>query len=195
MADLVSVQEGLPVRISGVSNISGIPDNFADVLSTGQLKVAISDASGNSLSSTSNALDVYLTNATVAVTQSSGPWTQNLTEVGGTAISLGQTTAANSVPVTLAALPTFQTSQYTIGTSATQITPTPLANRGGVGFKALTTLPSIAIYIGNSSGVTSSTGYPLFNKDTLDMDLDSGEPIWAISTAASQTLYVIEIGG
>jgi hypothetical protein len=39
MADLVSVEEGLPVRISGVSSTSGIPDNFADVTSLGQLLV------------------------------------------------------------------------------------------------------------------------------------------------------------
>lgn len=37
-----------------------------------------------------------------AVTQASGPWTQNLTQVGGSAITLGQKTMANSYPVTLA---------------------------------------------------------------------------------------------
>jgi hypothetical protein len=37
-----------------------------------------------------------------AVTQSGGPWTTNLTEVGGSAIALGQTTMANSIPVVIA---------------------------------------------------------------------------------------------
>lgn len=36
-----------------------------------------------------------------AVTQSGGPWTQNLTQVGGAAISLGQKTMAASLPVVL----------------------------------------------------------------------------------------------
>lgn len=34
-----------------------------------------------------------------AVTQASGPWTQNLTQIGGSSISLGQAAAATSVPV------------------------------------------------------------------------------------------------
>jgi hypothetical protein len=37
-----------------------------------------------------------------AVTQSAGPWTINLTQVGGSALALGQTTMASSVPVTIA---------------------------------------------------------------------------------------------
>lgn len=47
-----------------------------------------------------------------AVTQSGGPWTQNLTQVGGSAIALGQTTMSASLPVTIAsnqtALPVSQ---------------------------------------------------------------------------------------
>ena len=37
-----------------------------------------------------------------AVTQASGPWTQNLTQVGGSSYSLGQKTMANSAPVVIA---------------------------------------------------------------------------------------------
>lgn len=37
-----------------------------------------------------------------AVTQASGPWTQNLTQVAGSAIALGQTTMSASLPVTIA---------------------------------------------------------------------------------------------
>jgi len=39
---------------------------------------------------------------TVAVTQSTSPWVENLSQVGGSAISLGQKTMAASVPVVLA---------------------------------------------------------------------------------------------
>jgi len=37
-----------------------------------------------------------------AVTQASGPWTSNITQVGGSSLALGQTTMSASVPVTFA---------------------------------------------------------------------------------------------
>lgn len=37
-----------------------------------------------------------------AVTQASGPWTQNLTQVGGAAVALGQAAMASSIPVAIA---------------------------------------------------------------------------------------------
>jgi hypothetical protein len=74
MADLTNVQEGLPVRITGVSSSSGLPDNFLDVDSAGKIAVKLNDASGNSLNSTSNALNAFITNSTLAVTQSTSPW-------------------------------------------------------------------------------------------------------------------------
>jgi hypothetical protein len=99
-----------------------------------------------------------------------------------------------SINVDLESLTTFQTEQYTVGTSPVQITPTPMPNRNSIGFKAVTTDYVNAIYIGNSAAVTTSTGYPLFNHDTLEMDLQGGETIYAIATAVGQTLCVIELG-
>lgn len=101
--------------------------------------------------------------------------------------------ADGSINVDLNGLSTFQTSQYSIGTSAVQITPTPMPNRSSIGFKAIATSTN-AIWIGNSAGVTVSTGYPLFNHDTLEMDLEGGETIYAISSAVGQTLCVVELG-
>ena len=100
-----------------------------------------------------------------------------------------------SLNVELEGLAAFQTSGYTIGTSAVQLTVSPLANRSSVGFKAVTSGTSNAIYIGNSSSVTTSTGWPLFNDDALELDLKGSQQIWAISNAAAQKLFVIEIGG
>lgn len=99
-----------------------------------------------------------------------------------------------SINVDLEPLSAFQTSQYTIGTGAVQITPTPMPNRNSIGFKAITTTSSDAIYIGNSSSVTISTGFPLFNHDNLEMDLEGGETIYAIGTSAGQTLCIVELG-
>jgi hypothetical protein len=107
MSDLTGVNDTLPVRIGGVSTSSGLPDYYADVLSTGQLKVAISDASGTALNSTSNALNVFLTNSTVAVTQSTSPWITKDQSDGpvspGTVASFSQLAGGqyNSTPPTL----------------------------------------------------------------------------------------------
>lgn len=67
-----------------------------------------------------------------AVTQASGPWTQNLTQVGGGAITLGAKTSANSIPVVLAtdeaALPVSQSGTWNINNiSGTVSLPTGAA--------------------------------------------------------------------
>jgi hypothetical protein len=98
-----------------------------------------------------------------------------------------------TINVNLEGLSTFQTSQYPIGIAAVQITPTPMPDRSSIGFKAITT-SGAAIYIGNSAAVTVSTGYPLFNHDSLEMDLECSETIYAIGTAVGQTLCVVELG-
>lgn len=98
-----------------------------------------------------------------------------------------------SLDVNVSALTTFQTSQYMVGTSAVQITPSPLSDRGSISFKAQTT-SSAVIFIGNSSSVDITTGYALFNGESLQMDLKNGEPIYAISGSDGQTLYVLELG-
>jgi hypothetical protein len=52
-----------------------------------------------------------------AVTQASGPWTQNLTQVGGSAIAIGQAAMAASLPVVIAsnqsAVPASQSGNWT----------------------------------------------------------------------------------
>ncbi len=102
---------------------------------------------------------------------------------------------STNLNINLNGLPNFQTSQYTIGTSATQITATPLANRSSVGLKVTTASNSDVLYIGNSSSVTTSTGYALFNGDAVQFDLTPNTPIWAIGTSSGQKMYVLEIGG
>jgi len=99
-----------------------------------------------------------------------------------------------SINVDLNGLSAFQTSQYTVGTFPVQITPTPLPDRSSVGLKAITTTSSDIIYIGNSSSVTTSTGWPLFNDDALELDLNDGDTIWAVGTSPGQTLCAIELG-
>jgi hypothetical protein len=99
-----------------------------------------------------------------------------------------------SVNVEIEGLPTFQTSQYTIGTSAVQLTTVPLTNRSSVSIKAVISNNTDTIYIGNSSSVTTSNGYPLYNDDSLSMDLKGSQQIWAIGTTTSLKVCVLEIG-
>lgn len=133
----------------------------------GSTNVNIHDSSGNSLTSTAGALNVN---------------------------SSGTSTVSGTVSANINGLPTFQTSQYTVGTSAVQLTVTPLTNRSSMSIKVVTTSTN-AIYVGNSSGVTTSTGYPLFNGDSLQLDLDPAQGVWVIASAAAQLAYVMEIGG
>jgi hypothetical protein len=106
-----------------------------------------------------------------------------------------QSDANGNLRIDLVGLPNFQTSQYTVGTLAVQITSTPLALRSCISLKALINTTTDIIYIGNSSSVTTSTGYPLFNEDSISFDITSSTTIWAIATSAGQTLCVMEVGG
>jgi hypothetical protein len=221
------------------------------VSQSGTWTVRVEDSSGNALNSTSNALNTFITNTSLAVTQSgmwsvgrtwtlsnstdsiaavqSGTW--NLNNITGTiTLPTGAATSANqtngnqqtqivqggntaavtagsalkvdgsavtqpvsgTVTADVAGLNNFQTSQYTVGASAVQITPTPLNNRSSVALKAVCTTGN-AIYIGTTSGVTTSTGFPLYNENSLDMDLTGVNTIYAIASAASQTLCVVEL--
>lgn len=105
----------------------------------------------------------------------------------------GTSTVTGTVNASIEGLNAFQTSQYTIGTSAVQLTVTPLTNRSSMSMKAVCTTNNY-IYIGNSSGVTTSTGYILFNGDSLQLDLTPAQAVYAIASAAAQTIYVLEIG-
>lgn len=89
-------------------------------------------------------------------------------------------------------LSSFNTSQYTVGTSAVRLAPTPLAGRSSVSI-TISADPNVAVYIGNSGSVTTSTGYPLFDGNSLQMDLTDASQIWAISSVSGQTVAVLEI--
>lgn len=114
--------------------------------------------------------------------------------ISGTVTSTGSSTVTGTVSTNVNGLANFQTSMYTIGTSVVQLTPTPLSNRSSMSIKVIISTPTDIIYIGNSSGVTSSTGYPLFNGDSLQLDLISSQFVYAIGSTSGLKLYVMEIG-
>lgn len=111
-----------------------------------------------------------------------------LVDISGTSVVTG------TVNANIEGLTAFQTSQYPVGITSVQLTPTPLTNRSSMSMKADLTSPSEVVYIGNSSGVTTSTGYALFNGDSLQLDLTPAQQVWAIASAPGQLVYVLEIG-
>ena len=66
--------------------------------------VAVSSVSGNVtvVQPTGTNLHVVVDSGSISATQGTSPWNDNLTQVGGSAVSLGQKTMANSIPVVIA---------------------------------------------------------------------------------------------
>lgn len=142
-------------------------------------------------------------NADVIISASSDSiksWTQDGAgnPIGSTGGALnvstsGTSTVSGTVSANIIGLTTFATSQYTVGGSAVQLTPSPLTNRTSMSVKVVTTSSSDIVYIGNSNGVTTSTGYPLFNGDSIQLDFTPANVIYAIGTNSGQLVYVLEL--
>jgi hypothetical protein len=107
-------------------------------------------------------------------------------------VTSGSSTVSGTVTTDVSGLNTFQTSQYTIGTSPVQITPSPLANRSSISLTVIAAA-NVSVYIGNNSGVTTSNGYPLYNGSTIQLDLTPSGMIWAVTAVAGQTIAALEI--
>jgi hypothetical protein len=105
----------------------------------------------------------------------------------------GVSTVSGTVTTNVNGLNAFKTTQYAINTSIIQLTPTPLPNRSAMTLKAVTSAATECIYIGDSS-VSTSTGYPLFNGDSLQLDLTAVFNIYAIGSVTGQKLYIMELG-
>ncbi len=73
MADLTGVNDTLPVRIGGVSSSSGLPDNYADVNSSGSLQVAGQGVAGTPAGGVVSIQGVSGGTA-VPVSQFTSPW-------------------------------------------------------------------------------------------------------------------------
>lgn len=104
----------------------------------------------------------------------------------------GSSTVSGTVTSETAGLNAFATSQYAVGTSAVQITPSPLTNRSSVSLRVIVTGNEV-VFIGTNSGVSTTTGYPLYGGDTLHMDLTPSNQIWAVASAAGQTICALEM--
>lgn len=104
----------------------------------------------------------------------------------------GTAVVTGTVDTNLLGLNVFQTSQYSVGLTAVQLTPTPLTNRSSMSIKVICTGIAL-VYIGNSAAVTTGTGYFLSNGDSIQLDLTPSQAIWAIASAAGQVVFVAEL--
>ncbi len=174
-----SVSNAWPVEVTDGTNVLGTAAHPIRIDPTGTTTQPISAAS----------LPLP-TGAATSANQTSQITQETAIATNTAAIEANQTNGTQTTNIL--GLNHFQTSQYTVGTSAVQITPSPLSNRSAIGLKCVATTSTDAIYIGNSSAVTTANGYPLFTHDGLNIDLTSSQAIWAIGTSAGQLLYAIE---
>lgn len=77
--------------------------------------------------------------------------------------------------------------RVTVGATAVQLTSSGNVN-GGVVVKAL--VPGQTMYLG-LSGVTTATGYPMADYETLTLEVSNANQLYAIASAAAQSVAVL----
>lgn len=75
-----------------------------------------------------------------------------------------------------------------VGTSAVQLTTSGNVN-GGVCIKALA--PGQTMYLGVSSAVTTSTGWPMSDRESLCLEVRNANVLYGIASAADQAVAVL----
>lgn len=78
--------------------------------------------------------------------------------------------------------------RVTVGTSAVNLTSSGNVN-GGVCLKAL--VPGQTLYIGVSSAVTTLTGWPMSDNESLCLEVRNANVLWGIASAAAQSVAVL----
>lgn len=86
-------------------------------------------------------------------------------------------------------------SQTNISTSATLAVPAALTDRSGLVIKNNNGLGGASIYIGFSAAeATIANGYPISAQESLGIDIASGVELWAISSAGTTDIRLLESG-
>lgn len=78
--------------------------------------------------------------------------------------------------------------RVTVGATAVQLTSSGNVN-GGVCIKAL--VPGQTMYLGVSSAVTTSTGWPMTDNESLCLEVINANVIYGIASAAAQSVAVL----
>lgn len=86
----------------------------------------------------------------------------------------------------------------TVGTSATLLIPTTFTNQINYNQRGMSLLiqntASVVVYIGGSDVTSSTYGYALAANQSLSIDLDSGEQIYAAVASGTQSIRVLRQG-
>lgn len=140
---------------------------------------------------------------TITANQGGAPWSENLTQVGGSAVSLGQKVSASSIPVVIASdqtsipvtkvdLTPSAPTTASIGTSSAQAVAAAATRKGLILRNTSTSGQRISFGFGSTAVLDS--GVTLYPQDVYCMgeyDFDTGA-VNAISSAASGSLAVQE---
>lgn len=86
----------------------------------------------------------------------------------------------------------FETFQDTVGTTAKQLSTVERPLVSGARIKALAGNADV-VYVGSSSGISVSQGYPLAAGEELPIPVSSLHKVWVIAGAASQGYAVFSI--
>ena len=78
--------------------------------------------------------------------------------------------------------------RVTVGATATQLTSSGNVN-GGVCVKAL--VPGQTMYLGISSAVTTLTGWPMTDNESLCLEVRNANELYGIASAAAQSVAVL----
>jgi hypothetical protein len=90
---------------------------------------------------------------------------------------------------TTQAAPVRLVAPYRVAVGVAAVNVTASGNVRGVVLKAI--CPGQVIYIGADSGVTTATGYPMSDGETLTLEVRNANQIFAIASAAAQSLSVL----
>jgi len=182
-------------RVDGSGNVAPAGDTAArsgyDRLTDGTNTAAVKPAS-TSASATDPAVVVSVSpnspiptgsNTIGAVLQAVANWTVNLTQIAGSALSLGQKTMANSIPVVL---PSDQTLSITTGSSAGKtnvfLTSTLVTTATTADQVVLTYTVTVGktLYLENFSlqGYVTSITTSSANLGTISVETPSGTKVW-----------------
>ena len=84
---------------------------------------------------------------------------------------------------------TVRATAVTVGTTATALPATPLSGRYAV---SIVNNSTSTVYLGGSD-VTAASGYALYKYDSMDIDLDDETIIYAIVSAGTADVRVLEV--
>ncbi len=147
--------------------------------------------SDESIGSTNEEAPLYAT--LIGGVDASGKLQPALIDTLGNLKTSGTATVTGNVNANINGLNSFDTPQFTVGTTAVQITL--LTGQSSMTLKAICSGQN-SIWIANNNGVTAGVGgggYPMFNGDVTNMDVTNSPSVWAIATAAAQTICTIRL--